>query len=101
MRAHIAVIQPTLPLSDPAWVNSGRTISRHRTVEAAAAAIDRANRQLRHQPGMSQSWYDWHIVRVDADGTRGPVETRDDEDECPDCYTVGGGHTYGCSQSRR
>ena len=95
------MIQPTLSVGEPGWEDSGTVISRHRTVEAARAAINKAQAALRRQPGAGQSWYDWHIVRVDAGGTRGPVEMRDDEDECPDCYTVGGGHTYGCSQSRR
>ena len=72
-RAHIAVIQPTLSVGAPGWEDSGTVVSRHRTVEAAQAAIDRAHAALRRQPGMRQSWYDWHIVRVDADGTRRPA----------------------------
>jgi len=68
-RVHIAVIQPTLSVGEPGWEDSGTVISRHRTVEAAQAAIDRAHAALRRQPGAGQSWYDWHIVRVDAEVT--------------------------------
>lgn len=60
-----AVIQPTLNQSDPAWVNSGPTISRHRSIEAAQATIDKANRQLRAQPGQQNSWVDWHVVEAE------------------------------------
>ena len=83
-RNPIAVIQPTLPTSDPQWRNSGRVISRHRTVEAAEDAIDRANAKLRRQPGQFASWYDWHIVRVDTDGTRGPLNAN--ENICTGCW---------------
>lgn len=69
IRNGFVVIQPTLNRSDPAWINSGRTISQHRTREAAERYIQRANRSLRLQVGQANSWYDWHIVEV-KDGER-------------------------------
>lgn len=58
------VIQPIMSKGQPDWAESATIISRHRTAEAAFAAIDKANARLRRQAGMSQSWVDWHVVSM-------------------------------------
>lgn len=54
------VVQPIMDGLDR-W-ESATIISRHRTRAAASEARDKANRKLRRQPGMAQSWVDWHII---------------------------------------
>ena len=55
------VFAPTVR-HQPDWLLYGTTISRHRTREAAQAAIDRANRRLRAQGShMRNSWLDLAI----------------------------------------
>ncbi len=39
-------------------------VSTHRTREAAQAAIDKANRKLRKQPGYQTAWHPYTIVEV-------------------------------------
>lgn len=70
---HFEVIQPSLPLSDPAWGRSGVTISRHRTRKAAFDAVDAAAARLHRQLGAENSWYDWHVILVEDDGTWYPA----------------------------
>lgn len=57
MTTAYAVVQPDSP-------SYGILISRHRSREAAEAAIARATRALRRQAGMQQSWLDWRIVAL-------------------------------------
>jgi len=72
MRVHYLVIQPSFNWAQPDAINSGTVISRHNSISAAKAAIDRAVRKLRKQAGMSSSWYDWHIC-AEEDGSA-PVD---------------------------
>lgn len=60
------VIQPIMGRTQPDWAESATIISRHKTEEAARAAIDAANRRLRKQAGMKESWVDWYVVPADA-----------------------------------
>jgi len=70
MRVRYLVIQPSFNWADPSAHHTGVVVSRHRTIGAAKAAIDRATRRLRRQAGMSQSWYDWHICAEEGDSRR-------------------------------
>lgn len=61
-----AVVQPDSP-------HYGIVISRHRTREAAQAAIDRELNALRAQSGQRSSWLDRRIVETTARGERIPL----------------------------
>lgn len=47
--------------ADSSRTGAGAVISRHRTAEAAYAAIDRENRQVRRRAGQSTSWVDRYV----------------------------------------
>ena len=51
-------------------ISTGRTQSRHRTPEAADAAIRRANQRLRRQPGQATSWLDLDVRARDGQHSR-------------------------------
>lgn len=60
MATTYVVYQPTM--QGPEAINSGTTISRHRTPGAAARKIQESNLRLRRQAGQQSSWLDWHIA---------------------------------------
>lgn len=39
-------------------------VSEHRTLDAAQAAVDRANEKLRRQAGMSTAWHPYAIQKL-------------------------------------
>jgi hypothetical protein len=39
-------------------------VSRHRTLEAAEAAVDRANQQLQRTPGYATAWHPYEIQQL-------------------------------------
>lgn len=68
MATMYVVYQPNM--SGPDALQSGETISRHRTVKAMVASERRAQRRIRRQPGGQNSWHDYHYAAED-DGPSG------------------------------